>query len=290
MKRAVETSIRYFVPRLRGVGLLWALAYGICCPSTWGQHRVPYNPGLTDSDYSFPASTGILGQTDSSAVSELSAHLSAAGAVPWRGLQATGSISYGGSSSGEYPATLSILGENRFRLDATTPTGTTSIRIHGQMRQVQIENHAVLTQVSDSGTAALVLFQLPRASTFLGSKLSIIDHGMVTLGASSYHRLSYQLPSLGFSTVSGSAAKTTAIDLYFDPVTHLVSASAAIIVIPGSRNVTALRVVTYADYRPVDGQMIPFRYTESVGGQLQWTLRLSDVSTTPTLSEPAFTF
>jgi hypothetical protein len=66
--------------------------------------------------------------------------------------------------------------------------------------------------------------------------------------------------------------------------------SANVIHINGAGNNDFLREITYDDYREVGNVMIPFRYTQTLNGQNQWTLQLSEVQINPTAQATFFEF
>ena len=79
-------------------------------------------------------------------------------------------------------------------------------------------------------------------------------------------------------------------DFYFDPTSHLLIKSVCPVLMGAGHPVTFLSVVTYSDYRKVGTAMIPFRYTETLNGQLYRTLQLSGVQLSPDLTSQYFQF
>jgi hypothetical protein len=219
----------------------------------------------------------------------LANHLAAVGQVRWGGMQGTGKITYASGDPTAYDATLSNLGADRFRLDAQTKKGPTSIRIHRFVGKIQGSDGAISVIPSTTAALGLFPFELPRFANSPGLASSLIDQGLVALGGTELHRITLELGSLGRNPVTKSI-DTIVTDLYFDPTSHLLIKSVSSVLIAGSRPVKLLSVVTYGDYRMAAGSMVPFRYTETLEGQPYRTLQLSNVQLNPELNTTYFEF
>lgn len=226
-----------------------------------------------------PAATNKLGRYDDAALSEVLMHLKVVGTTPWTGMQGTGTITYG-SEQNSYPAALTILGSKRSRLDVQTSTGTISSRINNRVGNIQQPDGKRFPLAPEMAASGIVQFELPRLAD-LQTKSSILDHGMTVVDGMNLHRLTLEQPL--------TPQKNIATDLYFDPETHLLIKTANAIRPDGSQS-ELLRVITYGDYRSVDGVMIPFLYTQALDGQKQWTIQLSEVQLNPTIQLNYFEF
>jgi len=226
-----------------------------------------------------PAATNKLGQLDSPALSEMLAHLKVVGTAPWSGLQGSGMITYG-SDQNSYSATLTIVGSRKSRLDVQTPTGIISSRINNRLGNIQQPDGKMFPLAPEIAASGILQFELPRLAD-LQTRSSVLDHGVTVIDGMSLHRVTIEQPL--------TPRKNIATDLYFDPQTHLLVKTANAIRPDGSQS-DLLRVITYGDYRPVDGVMIPFLYTQVLDGQKQWTIKLSEVRLNPTLQSNYFEF
>ena len=253
-----------------------------------GQSTARVNPGPLDVDVAIPASTGILGHKDAAALAEVVNHRVAVGSDPWIGMQAIGKISYATDTT-EYETTFSNLGGDRFRLDAQTSKGEESIRIDGRIGKIQGSDGRIFLIPSDTASLELFPFEMVRTANFPGPEASLLDRGIVSVGGVQLHRITYEFPSIASDSVA-KLQQVNAIDLYFDPISHLLIKSASLILLADSRPIRFLSVVTYGDYRKVGTSMIPFRYTESLEGQQSRTLHISDIQLNPTLSSTYFDF
>jgi hypothetical protein len=240
-------------------------------------------------DIPIPIMSGVLGQQDAVALQEIKAHIAALGAGSWLGMQGTGQIVYGSKDSTAYTATLSILGTTGFRLDSKTATGETSTRIYGRYGTIQEADGRKYPLPSNTAISGIVQFPQLRLVGFPASGESLIDRGLVTVDGASLHRVTVECSAStrNQGAVQGSMVAT---DFYFDPATHLLLKSVNKIRLSGTGNSDFLRVVAYEDYRQVSGGMIPFRYVQTLDGNKQWTLQLSDVQLNPALIPTYFAF
>jgi hypothetical protein len=204
-------------------------------------------------------------------------------------MQGTGTITYGSQDPTGYSASLSNLGADRFRLDVQTKKGLESVRIDGRGGKVQSTDGKISLIPSDVASLAIFPFELPRVRNLHGGLATLHDRGLVLIGGVQLHRITYESQTLDLP-LKGRTQPTSSIYMYFDPATHLLIKTASLVHLPQSRPVGFLSVVTYGDYRKVDGVLIPFRYSETVEGELCRTLQLSDVQLNPGLDSTYFDF
>ena len=69
----------------------------------------------------------------------------------------------------------------------------------------------------------------------------------------------------------------------------LLLKSSAFVTFAGTRS-RLLQCVTYDDYRQAGDSMVPYKFSESLDGQLQWVLQLSQVQTASSLKQSDFFF
>ncbi len=253
-----------------------------------GQSGLPRTVGPLDGDVLIPVPTGVIGQKDAAALTELANDLAAVGTSPWGGMQGTGTITIAQDPT-PYSATLSNLGGDCYRLDAQLTKGAMSIRIHHRMGKIQDSDGTVSVLPPETASLELFPFALLRAPHFPSASASLLDHGLVSVGGAELHRITFEFAGIGRNPATKST-QTNAIDLYFDPTSHLLIKSATSIHLVGGRQTTFLSVVTYGDYRRVATSMVPFRYTETLQGQQYRTLQLSSVQLNPALSPTYFEF
>ncbi len=233
-----------------------------------------------------PTPSGVLGHIDAAALKEVGAHRLAVGGLPWTGMQGTGQITFGASSTA-YSVTLSNFGPRAFRLDVTTPKGISSTRINGFVGKVQESDGTTTAMATDNCLAGLFSFELVRATPLSSPTLTLTDGGTSTIEGVVLHRVTLERATMGHNPTT-KQRQTVAVDLYFDPSTHLLVKSRAPVDI--GRNVRLVSDVTYGDYRPVGTVMVPFHFAETIDGQQYRSLQLSAVTLVPTLDSTLFTF
>jgi hypothetical protein len=243
--------------------------------------------GEFDSDVELPARNGVVGERDTTASAEINQYRRAVGSGSWTGMQGVGQITYG-SDTTQFRATLSIVDGKSFLLEAQSPSGQLTIKIHGRVGTIQQGSSNAVAIPPSTAASGLVQFELPLLDSSSGQIASLIEHGSLVLDGHPLHRVAYQ--TISNSQASNGKSDAVVTDLYFDPSTHLLVKSANLIELSGGRGNRFLRVITYEDYRTVDGLMVPFRFTQTLNGQKQWTLQFSKVQLNPTLPPSSFQF
>lgn len=258
--------------------------------------------GSTDRDVPLPAAAAPLGRYDSAALSEIVEHLKVVGTGPWTDLQGTGQITYpaGGSGDSEVDsAVLSVLGARNFRLDVTTPKGIRSTRIAWHAGAILDTDGTKAFLPEATAAFGLVEFPRVRAEDLSGGNASVIDDGFVTVNGQALHRISLVYPFIPVSARINPASQALpalkpatdlAVDLYFDPTSHLLIESAELIKLAGAGNQQFLRCTSYGDYRQVGGSLIPYRYIQSLNGETLWVLQLNEARLGVGLTASSFHF
>ena len=120
---------------------------------------------------------------------------------------------------------------------------------------------------------------------------------MVTIKGTSLHRIAMvtKARTRGNAPAEGSSSSqrslsSVVVDFYFDPSTNLLVKSVSVVRLPGAGTENFLRVLTYADYRQVNNVLLPFQIKESLSGEPQWVLNLSQVEFTSNTNPTVFDF
>ncbi len=241
-----------------------------------------------------PAATGVFGHIDAAALAEVVDQLKAVQVSPWHDMSGTGKITYPlGDSSEVDDAALTILNGDSYRLDVTRTQGSESTRIIGEYGVSNTGDGNRQFLFPATAAQGLLAFPQLRVSTFPTPQTSVYEKGMQVVDGKTLHRLSIEHP-LGKPSVASSTAEAThapvgiVTDLYFDPVSHLLIKSVASIKLSGARS-ELLQCITYGDYRNVDGSLVPFRFEQSLNGQIQWILQLSAVDLNTGVKQTFFT-
>jgi hypothetical protein len=253
------------------------------------QSPAPTSIETSSGVYAVPVSTGVLSQKDPAALAELTSHFAAIGSVPWIGMQGMGTIAYGLNSATSYDATMSALGAQKYRLDAQTPKGQTSTRIERLLGKIQSEAGSIATLTAQTAAGGIFPFELARSAGKLGPTSSLRDQGLTTVGGLQLHRITLERATVGKNPTTN-LRNTEAIDLYFDPSTHLLVKSSVLVPLAANRSASVLSVVSYSDYRLVGTTLVPFCFTETIQGEQSRILQLKSVSLNPTFDSGYFTF
>ncbi|WP_213807732.1 hypothetical protein [Granulicella sp. dw_53] len=245
--------------------------------------------GAEDNEIADPGAPLASGQSDPLALQAITAFLAAVNGRAWSGMQATGTLTSPEAPQSQNPAVLTIKDGDSFRLDVNTTTGQRSTRIHGTSGIIQESNGTKHTLPPATALDGLFAFPQLMMITFPDAQTSVLDRGTVAINGRSLHRISVQHT---FSTEATSVTVTqpTIVDLYFDPTTHLLLKSAAWIQVDTADRAKYLQVVTYGDYQTVNGIVLPFSYSQTLNGQRQWSLQLTNIQLSPAVETSLFTF
>ena len=277
---------------------LWSLPVlilllAISHESSFGQTDFTRIYGPVDRDVAVPKLTGVFGQVDASALAELVDHIGAVLASGWHDMSGTGKITYMvGETTEVDDATLTILNANSYRLDVARPQGTQSTRSIGEFGVLIATNGSKQFLPPATATQGLFAFPQLRVATFPSSQTSIYDMGMLSVDGKMLHRISVEHP-LGAAATPNSSSENAhppvgvVTDFYLDPVSHLLIKSVASIQLSGLR-AQFLQCTTYSDYRKVSGSLVPFRFEQSLNGQIEWVLQLNAVELNTGIQQSSF--
>ena len=246
--------------------------------------------GAEDGDLVVPGPVLTTVQKDSSALQTIAAFVSAVNGGGWSEMQATGTLTAPGATAEQYPATLTIQNGTSFRLDVNTPEGLRSTRIHGRVGRI-LESNGVKHSLP-AATALVGLFAFPKLmmTTFPSTQTSVIDQGTIVVDGKSLLRVTVQEPVSPETTPQPANVQTNVIDLYFDPATHLLLKSVASVQLNTADRARYMQAVTYSDYQNVDGMLLPFATSQTLNGQRQWSLQLTNVQLNSSVDTSLFTF
>lgn len=273
--------------------LLLLLALPLHCADAQNNFTRIFGP--VDKDVAVPVATGVFGHVDASASTEILEHLTAVGLSPWQDLSAAGTITYPLSGVDEMDtAAFTILNADSYRLDVQTPQGARSTRIIGGSGATLQPDGSKEFLLPVAAAQGLVAYPQLRIAAFPSSQTSVYDKGMLAVGGTTLHRIAVEHPlgnpSASVASSGNPTAPTSVVtDLYFDPTSHLLIKSVASIKLSGLGS-DFIRCTTYDDYRKVGASMIPFHITESLNGQVQWSLQLNTVALNTGLAQTTFTF
>lgn len=258
------------------------------CPSVRAQSNVTRIYGPTDSEIVLPINTASRpGQVDAAALTEIRQFQKAVGITQWTGMQASGTFTENGREA--LNAALAILHGHQFRLDITTPKGIRSIRISDTSGQIEDGKGKKSFIPNTTAKAGILAFPRLLENSFPGPKVTLVDQGTVQIEGRPLHRITLA-ESIFPGVVKQQTTNVSLIDLYFDPSSHLLIKSAGYSQLDYKDRQRYLIVVTYGDYQNVQGNLIPLSYSQSLNGQPQWTLQLTNPIFQPTVDAAYFHF
>lgn len=230
--------------------------------------------GPEDSGIPLPMVAITTTQKDPSALQEIIDYLNAVGLTDWKGMQATGVYLLSNGDSGT--ASLSIAGSDQERLDLTTSTATMSMRIDGRFGAT-IRADGKRSPMPQS-TAKIGIVAFPRLfSANLATAVSaVIDQGQVNIDGVTLRRITVEEPVL----VNGVLIEPNApsvTDLYFDPSSHLLRISASLAQLDPTDREQYLVVIRYGDYQSSGTTLLPHSIGQTLNGQQQWVLNLTQI-------------
>jgi hypothetical protein len=252
------------------------LSTTLLAQSLGGPARV-YGPN--DSDVPTPIHS-LKTASDPGALQSVIDFVRMAGVSNWTGLSATGTITFAGSPD-ESQAKLNILGSTQYRLDVERALGQESTVFRGARGEFVSAAGTRTSISSDIAILGLVAFPRLLSPDYPRPTSNLSDQGDVSIGGRTLHRITLDDPA---TDATGNSWKT--VDLYFDPNTKQLVESVAFVHLSTADAALYTLETTYSDYRSVGGATLPYLYTQSLNGNLQWTLQLNtiDLSTTPVAS------
>jgi hypothetical protein len=232
--------------------------------------RYPTFRGLVDSGVPYPVVEGKPGQKDQGALQELRESAIACSPLDWPGIEAIGTITTGSVKNPEHwTGSLVMEKDNRLRFDMQSSTTTSSIRIHQSAGQIKRDNTSVQTFL---GVQLGEYFVLPSQLWETANKpgVSVIDNGVITVDSVPMHSITIiNAQFVGNSTAS---------DFYFDLGTHYLVKSAFAGHYPHDATHRYLKVISYSDYRIVQGAAVPHLFSETTDGQSSLTFQAQSVA------------
>jgi hypothetical protein len=239
------------------------------------QDAFPRIVGPEDQQIPMPTG-GVQGRKDPGAMQELISFLKTTQLASFIDMRGIGTALLPGGDSSPLPATMHLQGADKFRLDIQTSSGTRTIVFNGALAIVQHEDKTSYALPPTAGTNGVAVFPRPALTDFSGTGFSLIDHGLILVKGIQLHRITVQSAFSRRSSDNTGHDVDLATDLYFDATSHLLVKSATAIRLNEGGPQPYLQVVSYEDYRRVNGILVPFGYRKTLNGQLEWAMQLND--------------
>jgi hypothetical protein len=243
--------------------------------------------GPEDRDVPLPSSEGLGGRKDVSALQEIIDFLNTVKVSTWTGMRAQGVFTDFNDVGSIAEFTLGST--TQYRLDITTARGTRSTRIDRFAGSTRQEDGTRFNWSAASAAGGFVAYPRLFATTLGYTATAIVDLGFVTVGQARLHRIAILEPASADQSTAEHSVVTVA-DFYFDSTTHLLKMSSCALQIAPSDPQRYMMVMTYDDYRKVGPMLLPFKVSQTMNGQRQWSLQLTDVSLAPAADPSYFRF
>ncbi|MGA2653866.1 MAG: hypothetical protein ABSF28_25375 [Terracidiphilus sp.] len=220
-----------------------------------------------------PVATGIIGVKAPGALSEIVAHLEAVSATGWQDLEGTGTLTF--PTGDTHSALLDLRGADFSRLDIVMNSGTRSFRVQGSSGRFQDEVGNQGSLLAATSRCGIVAFPIVWFDAATSSLVSLLDNGIYMGTGQPLHRVTVEYQLAPGTYTKGDL--TVATDLYFEPNTHLLLYSVDSLAFSNVSGAALLRVTSYSDYQKFGSLLVPATIQQSLNGQAQWSLQLSQV-------------
>lgn len=174
-----------------------------------------------------------------------------------------------------FPAHLYLRDSTVSRLDIEKPDGMDSMIFSGDAGVSKTASQKRLSVSSDLTRLGIVAFPRVLSADYPASNSVLTDGGMVRIGSTSLHRIILDDPA---TDVTGNTWKT--VDLYFEPATNHLVESVSFVHLSPSDAALYMVETSYEDYRTDGPVTLPHRITQSLNGNIAWTLQLDKLDLT----------
>jgi hypothetical protein len=243
--------------------------------------------GLEDRTVPRPSSENIAGRKDATALKVIADFQNAVNITTWKGMQA--GATFENSNEERSSASIALGSAGQSRLDVRSSSGMRSTRTDGYLGSTIWEDGSQSSLPPDAVKSGLAAFTRLFDSLLAVASSAIVDRGTLTIDQNTLHRITLLEKTTSDTTLAESGV-VIVTDVYFDTTTHLLKMSASSVHLTPSDLQTYMIVTSYSDYRKVEDCLIPFNYSQSLNGQHQWSLQLSDVNLNPNIDSSYFTF
>jgi hypothetical protein len=198
---------------------------------------------------------------------------------------ATGSVILHEATDVQGSVTVMGLGLNSFRQDTTLLAGgRTQIMTDGGVR-TKFENGTIRNSYRDASwyPGALALPYLLILRGLASPAYSLTYKGLINIDGQSAHDIRLQM--LHANHPQGAPNDFFTRDFFIDASTFQVIMTQD----PDHRHHLLLRQVRYSDFRPINGVLAPFAFSESSRGHENWELKLNQINFNTGIDTSAFT-
>lgn len=237
--------------------------------------------GVYDTDFPTPVFDGQVGVKDQSSLTAVNNFLKATNTASHQDITLDGSIMTDPSSGAtEKQATLVLETTRRFRFDVQGQEGAVSTRTDGMTGALRREDASILRTPMDAAGAGLLMTPWVLADALSDQRAALRDGGTASIQGQLLHKVTFSRPPCPPLSACPIYLERQRLitDLYFDTRSDLLIKSVDEIRLSDISPAKAIRVITYGGYRTVRQSLVPFEYSETLGGQFNWVFAVSTVT------------
>jgi hypothetical protein len=222
---------------------------------------------------------------DQQAVSVLTQSLSVAGGLPTIAavldFKATGNVTYfwaGEEVTGS--TTIKGRGTDQFRIDSAVSNGTYTLLVNNKSGEVKdIKGKTTPITFANAAKKGNLIFPLAEiAARVQDTTVGITYIGLTNFNGQQVHQIRTRRILTADTGHSQTINTLTTRDFFIDPQTFQVVATLDQVHPENNTQVDISHQITFSDYRPVNGILIPFSISEKIAGQITWTIQISQIT------------
>jgi hypothetical protein len=186
--------------------------------------------------------------------------------------------------------TVKGMGANSFRLDASLPSGTRSWAVDAEQGFIK-EEDGTIRSLSPGNALTLAAFTFPYLkiiSALSDSSVTVQNLGLVQLNGRAAYQVQTQ-KNFPIATDPGSElSRLSAQTLFIDSLTFQIIEVRDFIEDANRSTDSYAHEMDFSDYREVDGLLLPFSITETIGSQQTLAIQFSSFAFNSGLTDGDF--
>lgn len=247
--------------------------------SAWQQQRIL---GELDNDVAAPL-RGYVSPRSSSPASPMPSE-----STEWKGLEAAGTITYGNTSLSQ-PAILAISPSGSERLDVTLESGVRSLRIIGSAGKLQDPSGARRQLPSRNAVVSFIPIRA-FSNKAVAADTVVSDMTAATLAGHLYTHKRYEFHPADVADPTKQGRPAFATEVYIAQSTGDVFKTVDYVESLEPSPEPHVRVITYENYKMVDGVRVPMNLTETIDGQIAFAIKLTSIQLSSARANSDFSF
>jgi hypothetical protein len=204
----------------------------------------------------------------------------------------TGKITYHGANSNDIRGNVTVKGRglHQLKIEADLSTGqrTTVVNGHGGSVIEADGRRAPLHGQSAEDLGSLTIPYLPLIAAMQDPSISIVYGGLVNHNDASAYNIRLQRVYTKQQDPHGDRARRETRDVYIDPRTFLIAAVVDQFYLAGPKQHSLAHEDRYSGYQTNNGVMMPLAVSQTIGGEIGFTMNLEQVTINAKLTDADF--